>query len=118
MQIALPNQSLEETSRGVLKTSGLFLFKTLIAFSFINFIVGVVAQNIRLLSDYLRTCQIFCAISPSLKSVNIKIISALKRKCPEVFETHLEVSSRFRLGIAICIHSLCKFNFSDFFQNC
>ena len=118
MQIALPNQSLEETSRGVLRTSGLFLFKTLIAFSIINFIVGVVAQNIRLLSDYLRTCQIFCAISPSLKSVNIKIISALKRKCLEVFVTHYEVSSGFRLGIEICIHSLCKFNLSDFFQNC
>ena len=114
MQIEMPNQNLEETSRYVLKTAGHFLFKTLIIFSFINFIVGVVAQNTCLLSDYLRSCPIFCVISPTIESINKDLINVLKRKCPEVFETHLEDSSRFCLGITICIQSLCKFQFFEF----
>jgi hypothetical protein len=70
MQIAMPNLILEGSSRGVLKTSEHFLFKTFAKFSSINFTVGGVAQNICLLSDYLRSCQIFGAISPTIQSIN------------------------------------------------
>ena len=47
------------------------------------------------------------------KEINAAI-NVLKRKCPEVFETHLEDSSRFCLGITICIQSLCKFQIFKF----
>ena len=46
MQIALPNQSLEGTSRGVLKSSEHELFITHNQFSATNFIVVGIAQKI------------------------------------------------------------------------
>jgi hypothetical protein len=72
-------KTLEEKRRGVLKTSGHFLFKTHIRFSPIIHKVGVMAQQICLLSEYLRSQQIFCGIFPTLKSIGEYPISVLKR---------------------------------------
>ena len=95
MQIAILNKNLGEKTRGVLKTSGHFLFKAHIIFPLIIHIVGDITQKTCLHSEYLRSQQICCAVFHTIKLIGKNLISTLKRKCPEVFKTPLLFSSRF-----------------------
>ena len=79
MQVAILNKNLGEKTRGVLKTSGHFLFKAHFIFPPIIHKVGDITEKTCVHSEYLRSQQICCAVFHTIKLIGKNSISDLKR---------------------------------------